>query len=541
MKKKISFMLALAMLLGLAVTLAVPAAAIDGQWVVYGPKDQYLEGYEGDMRPVPGYEYTKEGLKVIPADWRDFKPVFGVQTKEPVDLRDGVYMLIRIDEFTYANDKWFNLSVWDEQYVAPGNKNTSKFGAGLQALIRPSDYGDVGGAAWYINGFDACGTSYMPTGAERKDAEGHVLLALTITWDGKTYAVDINGAQAPAACSQFLNEHFPDGQAYIGFNTQNANKGGTAACTVLKFGTSKAKATAPMGDDSKKPDNTYLTLADIAEPDTVEPGKPGVFMNANREYSDSKTNMGKLETGSMTEDFAFHVVAQDAVVSKNFQVKNEVSYAIEDFPVALALTRNLCTCDEETCMALETAAFYMMAGDIISATDAYQAKYLNMPNEPIVKGEDSYLYFYVDMKGEDVTFDATGRINGVRFDVLTPNYQEAGKNAFDICFIAFFRNVEEAEQYVYDWLGMEKPVETTETESETVTEAPTAESETEEKTTETENPAQTEEKNTEKGTEEESKGGAAGGCASVLGMGSALVIVLVGACGVVSFRKKNSK
>ena len=119
MKKLLSVFLTAAMLLTLVVALAAPASAVDGAWWVYCSKGYYREDFEGDEPSIVGYEYTAEGLRVIPADWRDHKPAAGLQTKDKVDLKDGVYMLIRIDEFTFANDKWFNMNIWDAVMVSP--------------------------------------------------------------------------------------------------------------------------------------------------------------------------------------------------------------------------------------------------------------------------------------------------------------------------------------------------------------------------------------------------------------------------------------
>ena len=79
MKKILSLVIAAAMLLSLAVVMSVPAAAVDGEWIVYSKADHEKPDYEGDPMSIPGYEYNDDGLHVIPADWRDFKPGAGVQ------------------------------------------------------------------------------------------------------------------------------------------------------------------------------------------------------------------------------------------------------------------------------------------------------------------------------------------------------------------------------------------------------------------------------------------------------------------------------
>ena len=111
MKKVLSTVLAATMLLALCVALVVPASAVDGNWIVYSKADYYEPDFEGDIMSIPGYEYNAEGLRILSADWRDFKPGAGMQTKEKLDIKEGVYMKVRIDEFNYETDHWFNFHI----------------------------------------------------------------------------------------------------------------------------------------------------------------------------------------------------------------------------------------------------------------------------------------------------------------------------------------------------------------------------------------------------------------------------------------------
>lgn len=556
MKKLLSVFLTAAMLLTLCAALVIPASAVDGDWWVYCNKRYYDEDYDGEDPCIVGYEYTAEGLRVIPADWRDHKPSAGFQTKEKVNLKDGVYMLIRIDEFTFANDKWFDINIWDDVMVAPGTTDVEWGGSGVQNLIRPNDAGDVSGISWYKEGFTDAGSSTMAADAEKKDANGKILLALTVTWDGSTYAADINGAKAPDAIVQYMNTKWggTDSEAYIGFNFQNSNKGGTVGCTILKFGTSKETATIPMGDDSREPISSYVTIAEIADESTVPANKPAILMNGSKTDSDSKSDYGKRATGieSRNDDNTIHYVADKANLEISFSVKNEVSYDGADFPVAVALTRNFCTCGEDECYALESTNMYICNGNITGAADAYRITELSMCYDPIVKGEDTYLYFYTDLS-EDAGFDYSGRINGCRFDVKGIDYQTAGNNAFDVCWVAYFRSIDEAEIFINEWIGVEDIPDcvTTDAPAADTTEAPVADA--------TEAPAvdATTEAPATDATEAPNKGDAtdapvagtdvpttgteepASSCGSVVGFGAIAIVAVAAAAGMVAFKKED--
>ena len=68
-----------------------------------------------------------------------------------------------------------------------------------------------------------------------------------------------------------------NGEFYVGINIQAAVTNGTAAITILKYGTSEADATTPVGTDSKKPEENEMEIAPIADPSTVEANKPAIL------------------------------------------------------------------------------------------------------------------------------------------------------------------------------------------------------------------------------------------------------------------------
>ena len=143
---------------------------------------------------------------------------------------------------------------------------------------------------------------------------------------------------------------------------------------------------------------------------------------------------------------------------------------------------------------------------------------------------NSYLYFFVDMSAEDAPWEATGRIHGMRADFYDILFNEPGRNSLDVCFMAFFRNLDEAEAYIYNYIGVENKEETTEEET------------TEEETT------VADETTVAGGDETTASGGdettgsaetpAKKNCKSTVGFGSVAVVATVGAVGFASFKKK---
>ena len=469
MKKILSVFLALTMVLSLAVMFAtnVAAAASDeNMWTVLTHGNEYLWDYEGERTSVPGYYYDEEGFHTYGGEWKANTPYQHVQTNQKVNLKDGVYMEVRVDEFDYnSQDKWFNFNIWDSVGFEPGNLD-ERLGEGVQTLLRPSTSYDndqpgyVNSVQWDIKQFTSGGANSYIREENRtyveKDGRKLLTFALTITWDeaSETFAVDINGASAPERTIQYMHEKFSDDSyAYIGFAMHSSTVGGSQSCTVTKFGTSREDATTPYGYDAKDPENYDNTPVDIMDPSNVLTGEPAIFMNGNVFASDVKyTPTSPVgSTIYVTDDEYVHIVSISSYAASQWMVDNTVSYAVEDFPYMMVLTKNLCTCKRGAyvdCFALESMKAYIMAGDVITADSKHGYSSIDMCYEPYIVYDDSYLTFTLDIS-ETVE---SGRFNGVRLDVECIDLENAGFNEFDICFVGLFRNEEEAYAYVEEYL-----------------------------------------------------------------------------------------
>lgn len=551
MKKILSTLLVVAMLLSMVIVAAVPAAADDdGFWMTYGKASQYDEDSDDDPLSVPGYEYTDDGFHMTPADWSTATPWGQLSTTEMVSLKDGVYMQVRVDDFSYdAPDKWFNLYIWSENKIDEGSADT-KWGHGVQTLIRPNTStdpavpGKLGGIDWYIEEFTNAGSSTIDE-ANTAPVDGKNVLTLEVKWESGSYAVSINGAAAPDKVVEYMNETFgSDDAAYIGFAMQSDKQGGTLEATVLKFGTSADDAVTPAGDASKEAENYTIEVAEIVDGSDVPAGQPAIVMTGNRIESDlkgtPKSTIGSII--SITEDYRVHVLATKSNGDVGvWKVDNDVSYDIKDFPVAVCVTKNFCNCGMDgECLAFETASVYMMSGEYVKPSPNQYIKYIDMCHNPYVIGDDTYLYFYVDMAAEKEGIE--GRIHGTRFDFSEIDFATPGANAFDIEMIAFFRTVEEMEEYMDNYfvsLGWEADDE----DNDDTTEAPADDDTTEapvggDDTTEAPagNDDQTEAPAGNNGGDKTDD--AKGGCGSVVGFGAIAVVAMAAVAGFVSFKKK---
>ena len=539
MKKFLSLLLAVAMLVSTFIIVSLPVLAVEGDWMVYSRKEQYRDDYEDDEYvSVMGYEYTSEGFHTTsPTFFEGQSPRGGLQTKTAYDLKEGVYMLIRVDEFSYdAPDKWLNLNLWSEPMVELASSDAERDGYGVQTIMRPGNDGKFIQLEWYIEGFTQVQVSAAFQGVDMYDEEGRALFELVVTYDNDSFALTINGIAAPQGVIDYMNETFVDMEAHLGMAFFHTKTLGDASFTVLKYGTTKENALTPSGDDHEDPINYSLEIAEIADPSTVEDGKPAILINGSKDASDSYTTAGKSSTGNsiLNQDNSVTYIASSSTVSVVYKPKNEVSYSIEDFPVVMMLVRNLCTCGEEdgTCIACEEITLYLATGEF-NSPDGEHCTLFSVCWDPIEIDGESYLYFYMDMSDDFAPWDAKGRVNNIRVDVHNIDYATPGLNQFDVCFVGVFRDMEDAEEYVYDYLGVEKPVETESTTEEATTEAPKETTAAPAETTEAS--AQTTVADPDDNTSSNDQNG---GCGSVVGFGAVAMVTTIGAVAFVTLKKK---
>ena len=579
MKKFLSLILAAAMLVSIIVVVSVPAAAADGDWTTYASPDAYLENDDGTPATpvVAGYEYTAEGFTTVDADWTGRSPFLTVQTKNPMNIENGIYLKFRVDRYAYeGNDAWINVNFWDSQNIKPG---AAGYGQGVQTLIRPNRESEdstewyYDNVQWWMREWQLAGNSTMKDadGNDTKvmvDENGDVTFEVELKNVGGSYTLTINGAPASEATMMVFARLFADGEAYIGVTLHNATYDSTVGLTILEFGTSKEDAVTPDGSDTKEPINAEVTtFAEIADASTVEEGIPAIFMTGNKETSDTKSyGAGQGDTYTVNDDFSVRVVDTngDRWNSTSFKVKDDVSYDIDDFPVMMFLTRNYCTCeDPENCYATEECGVYIMAGNgrAPASGGCQKTPTIDVCWDPVIVEEGdkagSYLYFWYDTSsegalafagGEGSKSDWTGRIHGVQMEFSHMTLDPA-RNVITFEWVAFFRNVEEAEAYVLSYLGVATEEETTEAPIDDVTTEYQVEEKTEAKVDDATTEAKAEEKTEakgEQGTEANNNNNgnngndqtASSGCGSMIGAGAAAVIAIVASCGVVLMKKK---
>ncbi len=486
MRKILSALLVVAMLSAMFVCWAVPSVAADevtGDWNTHARAFEEMDGYDqNDLNSVAGYEYTNDGLKVTTADWSKSAstPWSSVFTTKKVDLRDGVYMKVRIDEFDYnAGDKWFNFSIWSEQAIAEGSGDP-RYGTGVQTLIRPKDNGDIKSIEWAYKQFTKAAVDpgvAAPTAM--KDDSGKTVFVLEVEYNSGAFTVKINGSPAPKKLTDWMNEYYAANnyEAYIGFTAMCSNMDAAQSFTVTEFGTSSSTYVPTTDDrttDKKDPQNYSYDIAEIADASDVEDGMPAILMDGKNPGSDLKgipsSVVGSIVT--LNDDNTVHVLGDTSLVDAGeWHVKYDTSYDIADFPVVLCITRDYCKCGMDTlddCMAFEAAYLYLATGEVTKAESKNKVE-VTAYEELFQHDGHNYLAFIYDATddlkyGESGKFE--GRINATRFD-FEIDITTMGRNEFDVVLQAFFADEDAALEFAMTYIYGEGSEDTTPEDSDT--------------------------------------------------------------------------
>ncbi|MCQ2429556.1 MAG: hypothetical protein MJ192_04395 [Clostridia bacterium] len=527
MKKIIAFVICTVMILSLVPAAVLNASAAgEGDWTTYRRPSDYEPAHESDYAPNAGYLYTSEGLSTVSPDFTGCTVFYTVQTKDKVDVRDGVFMEFRIDDFSYAGeegkaDEWITVSLWDKQNLEPGLAN---HGSGICALIR----GTGNGSATVHDCICTEGASFAGTGGQtaiscEMDSEDKEYYTFQVVYDGSDYSFMMNGTtlQTSKQLSNQLKKVSEDGEFYVGITFHSTVAGGTAALTITQFGTDEQDARTPAGTDSAEAEENINVVAEIADPSTVPEGQPALLFNT------AKTSFSADPAGSGIEltpkgDESYHVKAIESNGFFTWKIRPSLSYAAQDFPVVGMMLRNYFA---------NVGSVWYCAGDVLAAGGDTVTSWETY-------GEDNGYYEIGDDEYVLVLLDLTdlweGRINALRMDF---NGLSAGEEwgEWDICYIGMYRSVEDAQKCGDDYVAAIRGTDETEGDATSAaTDAPT------EKPTEAPTDAPvTAADDTGAADTADGAGTGAGdeGCKSVIGGCAALI--LTAAAAAVSLRRKH--
>ncbi len=541
MKKLITLVIAVAMVMTLipVMTFSTAAADVEGDWTVFRDPAKY-EVEEGEaIKPDPGYQYTDEGFTTIAPDWTNYTPFFTVQTKEPQPLKDGVYLEVRIDEYAYGGedksaDHWISFNVSNVEGIEPGS---IEWGNNWLCLIRGEGDGSALMESYLttkttenrVGSFSGQGASHITIPVDDQDRE---IYTFEISWDGSAYAMKVNDVLVSTpTISSALQQWIASGEYYVGITLHSGVSNATQAITILKYGYSEADATTPVGSDSLEPEDNMLIFPPKADASTVEANTPALMWDATMSSFRSDpagTDVQLLPQG----DNSYHVIPSGATPYWWWTIRSDMTYSISDFPVFCMVMRNFWG---------DNGGVYYCAGNVLSANNNYKTDWTIFDEGCLLlqEGEDEYSIVVVDfteMLTEDLIAN-DGRIHSVR-----PSFNEMSiDDEWDVCFMGWFRSVEEAQNYSLNRLDLTPPDTSETTADETTADETTADETTSDETNASETNASESTGSvvdtTGSVTETTENTGGATGCASAVDLG--IAAILVAAAAAIVLKKKD--
>ena len=542
MKRMLAMVLCAVMVLTMipAVTLTASAAE-SGDWTTSRSPDGYED--EDNYTPAGGFYYDSEGFHTTSPSFKNCNPYYSVNSKESFNMKEGFSMKIRIDDFSYKGfdedgnpgsaDEWLAFCIGDKSTLTPGN-STHGWGSGWVALNRGTGDGKPSSENFWSHEKDeeGNGAAFTHTGNIASecevDAQGREIYTLTVTWDGSAYDIRINGVTI-AGCSTIsanLNELVESGDFYVGIVFHSGVTDGTAALSILEV-----NGSVPAGTESKEPEENVKVFAEIADSSTIPAGSPALVFDATKSSfkKDPDVQNTKVEAKG---DNSYQLTPTSSATFLSWTIRNTLSYEASDFPVFVMLLRNA---------TFGGGQLYYLGGKNMSAgpkTVTDWSLWDDGCTEDQI-GEDYYNMVVVDLgaKKDDGTpmYDFSGRLNGFRIDFQEMDLDEP----FDICYMAVFRTVEEAVAYKDAYLKQFGEVETEPETDDTATDwtSPATDPATEPPATDVTEAPSTGNATGSTTTVSTDKIGEEGGCSSVIGGASAIVLAAVAAA--VALKKKH--
>ena len=475
MKKLICLAVAAIMVLSMIPVMALStSAAVEGDWAVYRDYDTYIAEEQGDVViPAPGYEYTSEGLTTISPDYSNYTPKFTVQTKEAQSLKDGIFLEFRVDDYPYGGengraDHWLSFNLSDRENVAPGDID---FGNNWLCLVRGPGDGTASVESFVttqttdeaVGSFSHKGNVNVNIPMDENERE---VYTLEITWDGSAYDIKVCGVSVAGAAdiTAKLEQWNANGEFYVGITVHAGVKDASAGITLTKFGTSAADATVPVGDDSRQPEDNKLVFGELVDPSTVPENMPALMWDATKESFKNDPTGVDLKMVAQGDN-SYHLQATGGAPYFVWSIKSELTYNQSDFPVFAMLMKDFWG---------DQGGIYYCSGEIMSARNDYATHWSIFDDGCQFYGEDDeYILVVVDMEAMGLIDESNaGRINSIRPFFTVSDTSDLELCQWDLCYMGYFRSVEEAQAYTANRLSMEA---TTEEPTEEKTDAPTEE------------------------------------------------------------------
>ncbi len=266
-----------------------PAPSYDF-WTTWRDVHDYSVVEGESSKPNAGFAYTDEGFKVTSPDFTGTITKVNAQTSQPVDIRNGFFMEIRVDRYSYkgdsgGHDQWIAFSLSDTPLMMHGS---TRWNNNWLGLIRGTGNGT---ADLQIFITDVSGNTFVHLGtvslSDIPMDQGHEIYTFEVNTATNTFTV--NGVSVPGLNQGLAHIAGFANNSYVGVTFYSGQMAGVADFTITKQGTSSSAWFVPTGTDSREPeikrDETQYpetespeTEPPETEPPVIEPVVPGTIV-----------------------------------------------------------------------------------------------------------------------------------------------------------------------------------------------------------------------------------------------------------------------
>ncbi len=459
------------------------------------------------------------------------------QSSRAVDISEGFYIKVRIDEFPYRGttqeDEWISFSIADTRFIM---QSDTEWNNSWCCLIR----GNGGGAAAEVQSFiTTVGSSFTHRGSTTiqptldNDREIYEFEIAPSSASTRKYDVKVNGSVVEGADA--VSAHIEKFETpYIGITLHSGVSGGKGSFTILEQGTSSADAETPEGNDFQEPEENHLIFADMMDSSDIAANQP-VFLWDNTKSSFLIDPKGADMSLAPTASGGYHCAAIGPRPYFAWAIDKDLTYEAKDFPVFAMMLKNFVADDGH---------LYYCAGDTLTAKDTCMTSWSQWDANAQWYGEnEEYCYVLVDLSTME---DWKGRINCVQ-PTFAVDYTDEEQAEWDIEFMGLFRSIDEALAYGENYNetviipGAEADTDdAADTDAADTDAADTDAADTDAADTDAATDADTDadtDAATDAATGDETKAEEDDGCASVVGMGA--VAIIAAAAAAVVLKKKD--
>lgn len=469
MKKILSSVLVVALILTALVSLAIPASAEgeEGAWKVLLSEDSEKIAEE-KRPPIPGYYYDESGFHTKAPNYKNFNPKFTVVSSSMLNI-ENFSMTVVLHDYSVSGDNWLGFTIWSDSNGFAFGDTSGEYGDGWTSVIRAKEDGKLNRLeSWNQTKGKRSGKQVCTPISDSQrnpmifepcvDAEtGDITVTFAIT-DGR---VSVNGMYLGEETDKIISERFKEDLAYVGVTVHNTDSSGEKNPSLSII---EVNGAIPEGSDSREPEAKVREFGPMQDPDTVPEYTPAVWFDGTLEKTNDTlpADARYCEVSFSDDNQNYFITVENNIFYLQLDIPDAISYDAKDFTYFAAIFKNYCTCNlaegqtsAEYCNGTsESLHIRYCAGNVTSPNDDCIQKVTSFYNVTPISDDMSDCYTVAILKIEHAEWQ--GRMNAIRLDF--GNFESfvgtEDRNTFEIMSVGMFKSGADVTGFVQDFRNL---------------------------------------------------------------------------------------